>query len=66
MAKGRGRKGGMGGEARQEEEGGQGAEQQEHEDHQIPDPPAARLAIHPTGAAVAIAVGQELRVYIAR
>lgn len=56
----------MGGEARQEEEGGQGAEQQEHEDHQIPDPPAARLAIHPTGAAVAIAVGQELRVYIAR
>lgn len=30
------------------------------------DPPRAVLAVHPTGAAIAVAIGPELRVYDAR
>lgn len=58
--KGRGRAKGEG----EQGDGTAGQQQQRQNEYQQPsDPPRAVLAVHPKGAAVAVAVGPELRVY---
>jgi hypothetical protein len=43
-----------------------GEEPKQHQYVQPVDPPRAVMAVHPQGAAIAVAVGPELRVYDAR
>lgn len=52
------------GRAKEGQQGDGDAAQQQRVEYQQPaDPPRAALAVHPQGAAVAVAVGAELRVY---
>lgn len=51
------------------EEGGEEQQQakgQQHHGENLPDPPAAVMALHPDGSTLAVAVGEELRVYDSR
>lgn len=61
----------MGRKHKSKKEGGEGEtageQQKPHPDYVQPvDPPRAAVAVHPDGAAVAVACGLQLRVYDAR
>lgn len=62
-AKGRGRQANKEGKQGDGDASQQQQQQVPNEFQQPADPPRAVLAVHPQGAAVAVAVGPELRVY---
>ncbi len=64
MGRNRGRKGHQAKKEGEQGDGDAGEQQQRQNEYQQPsDPPRAVLAVHPQGAAVAVAVGPELRVF---